>query len=188
LRDVALDCAVRLPHVGTGPPVNYHAQGAGHLSAQLKTKLRRRLLLVPMVTNICSIISEVTVSPPVRASYPSSHSSPFRSLFFVDGYCRNSSRALILFRVLTTSPIEQRGGNDGKRWTWSSATIHFLSVVLILLGDLPDKISTPLAQIILREHPSDTLDTTPGDLGCHRPHDWFFEVSCGHCIAQSPRR
>ena len=29
--------------------------------------------------------------------------------------------------------------------------LHFLYVVLILLGYLPEKISTPLAQIILRE-------------------------------------
>ena len=62
------------------------------------------------------------MSPTVRTKYPSSHNSPAHSRFFSDGYSRNSSRALMLFSALTTSPIEYRGGNDKNICTWSFAT------------------------------------------------------------------
>ena len=81
-------------------------QAAGHLRRSLK-ELRRPLLYVSMMLIYFSITSRVIRSPTVRAKYPSSQISPDQSFFFRRGNSRNNSLALMLFIILTTSPIER---------------------------------------------------------------------------------
>src|SRR5208283_4114934 len=129
----------------------YRPKGTGHLLAQLKIELRRRLLFVTMVLYVFSIISEVNLSPTVRAKYPSSHSSPFQSLCLIDVHSQNTSRSLMLFSVPTTWLIEYRGGNERNMCTGSFAAYISSITNSYSFAISFKKRSRPLVKVFLRE-------------------------------------
>jgi hypothetical protein len=87
-------------------------QAAGHVQRSLRSSCAG-----PCSKSLCEtmyfwITSLVIRSPTVRAKYPSSHISPDHNLFFNPGNSRNNILALLLFIILTTSPMDSDGGND----------------------------------------------------------------------------
>jgi len=123
------------------------------------------------------MVSAVTLSPTVRAKYPSSQNSPPHSSLFTSGCSLNITLALMLFNIPTTLAMLYLGGKDIKYvrglplFPWCQSQIHDLR----LSPQIPSSLSP---EYPLSEPTSCTSESIPNDTSCHIPHDWFSSTPC----------
>jgi len=123
------------------------------------------------------MVSAVTLSPTVRAKYPSSQNSPPHSSLFTSGCSLNITLALMLFNIPTTLAMLYLGGKDIKYvhglplFPWCQSQTHDLR----LSPQIPSSLSP---EYPLSEPTPCTSESIPNDTSYHIPYDWFSSTPC----------